>query len=80
VAGLIILIELLYHRTLESAMGTELHLFGQVVDTAAASGWLFGLALLLVGLAGFLLVRSRFLVTWGDVSAEIEKSVARGGR
>ncbi|MEO0315920.1 MAG: hypothetical protein RI928_2376 [Pseudomonadota bacterium] len=80
VAGLIILIELLYHRTLESAMGTEMHLFGQVVDTAAASGWLVGLALLLVGLAGFLLIRSRFLATWGDVNAEIEKSVARGGR
>ncbi len=79
-SGVIILIELLYHRTLESAMGTEMHLFGQVVDTAAASGWLVGLALLLVGLAGFLLFRSRFLATWGDVNAEIEKSVARGGR
>ncbi len=79
-SGVIILIELLYHRTLESAMGTEMHLFGQVVDTAAASGWLVGLALLLVGLAGFVLFRSRFLATWGDVNAEIEKSVARGGR
>jgi branched-chain amino acid transport system permease protein len=79
-SGVIILIELLYHRTLESAMGTEMHLFGQVVDTAAASGWLVGLALLLVGLAGFVLFRSRFLATWGDVNAEIEKSIARGGR
>ena len=79
-SGLIILIELLYHRTLESAMGTEMHLFGQIVDTAAASAWLVGLALLLAGVAGFLLFRSRFLAVWGDVNAEIEKSLARGGR
>ena len=78
--GLIILIELLYHLTLESAMGTEMRLFGQVVDTAAASGWLIGLVLWLVGLAGFLLFRSRFLAVWGDVNAEIEKSAVRGVR
>lgn len=78
--GLIILIELLYHRTLESATGTEMRLFGQAVDTAAASGWLIGLALLLVGLAGFLLFRSRFIAIWGDVNAEIEKSAVRGVR
>ena len=79
-SGLIILIELLYHRTLESAMGTEMHLFGQVVDTAAASGWLVGLVLLLLGVAGFLSFRLRFLSIWGDVNAEIEKAMARGGR
>ena len=61
-------------------MGTEMRLFGQVVDTAAASGWLIGLVLFLVGLAGFLLLRSRFLAVWGDVNAEIEKSVVRGVR
>ena len=79
-SGLIILIELLYHRTLESAMGTEMHLFGQVVDTAAASGWLVGLVLLLLGVAGFLSFRLRFLSIWGDVNADIEKAMARGGR
>ena len=78
--GLIILIELLYHLTLESASGTEMRLFGQVVDTAAASGWLVGLMFFLVGLAGFLLFRSRFMSIWGDVNAEIEKSAVRGGR
>ena len=79
-SGLIILIELLYHRTLESAMGTEMHLFGQVVDTAAAPGWLVGLVLFLLGVAGFLSFRLRFLSVWGDVNAEIEKAMARGGR
>ena len=79
-SGLIILIELLYHRTLESAMGTEMNLFGQVVDTAAAPAWFAGMALSLMGIAGFLFFRSRFMTVWDDVNADIDKSNGRGGR
>jgi branched-chain amino acid transport system permease protein len=78
--GLVILIELLYHRTLESAMGMEMNLFGQVVDTAAPSAWLTGAVLLLVGVSGFLLFKSRFMAVWDSVNADIDKSDARGGR
>jgi len=78
--GLVILIELLYHRTLESAMGSEMTLLGQVVDTAAMSGWLTGGLLLLTGLMAFLLIRPRFIVIWDEVNTAIEKSDARGGR
>ncbi len=78
--GLIILIELLYHRTLESAMGMEMNLFGQVVDTSAPSAWFTGAALSLVGVSGFLLCRSRFMAVWDGVNADIDKSDARGGR
>ena len=78
--GLIILIEMLYHRTLESAMGTGMSLFGQPVDTAGLSGWLTGGLLFLAGLIVFLMIRPRFVSTWDDVNADIEKSIARGGR
>jgi branched-chain amino acid transport system permease protein len=78
--GLIILIEMLYHLTLESAMGTDMTLFGQQVDTAALWGWLTGGLLFLLGLFVFLMIRPRFVVAWDDVNAEIEKSMARGGR
>jgi len=78
--GLVILIELLYHRTLESAMGMEMNLFGQVVDTAAPSAWFTGAVLLLVGVSGFLLFKSRFMAVWDSVNADIDKSDARGGR
>lgn len=78
--GLIILIELLYHRTLESAMGMEMNLFGQVVDTAAPSAWFTGAALSLLGVSGFLLIRSRFMTVWDNVNADIDKADARGGR
>jgi len=79
-SGLIILIELLYHRTLESAMGMEMNLFGQVVDTAAPTAWFTGAALSLIGVCGFLLFRSRFMAIWDSVNAAIDKSDARGGR
>ena len=78
--GFIILIELMYHRTLESAMGTEMNLLGQVVDTAAAPAWFAGTALSLVGLAGFVLFRSRFMTVWDNVNADIGKSDVRGSR
>jgi branched-chain amino acid transport system permease protein len=78
--GLIILIELLYHRTLESAMGTEMNLFGQRVDTAEPAAWVIGLALLLTGFVMFLVVRPRFLAIWDDVNTVIDKMDARGGR
>ena len=78
--GLVILIEMLYHLTLESAMGTDMTLFGQQVDTAALWGWLTGGLLFLLGLFVFLMIRPRFVVAWDDVNAEIEKSIARGGR
>ncbi len=78
--GLIILIEMLYHRTLESAMGTQMTLFGQQVDTAALSGWLAGGLLFLAGLIAFLMIRPRFVNAWDDVNASIEKTMARGGR
>lgn len=79
-SGLIILIELLYHRTLESAMSMEMNLFGQVVDTAAPTAWFTGAALSLIGGCGFLLFRSRFMAIWDSVNAAIDKSDARGGR
>jgi branched-chain amino acid transport system permease protein len=78
--GLIILIELLYHRTLESAMGMEMTLFGQVVDTAAPSAWFTGALLWLVGVFGFLIFRSRFMAVWDSANAAIDKLDARGGR
>lgn len=78
--GLIVLIELLYHHTLESAMGTQMRLFGQEVDTATLPGWLTGGVLLLTGLIVFLKTRPAFANLWGDANAAIEKSDARGGQ
>ncbi len=76
-AGSIVLIEMLYHWSLESAQGTQLSLFGVTVDTAAAGGWISGASLLAVGGLSFLLTRKPFVSVWDRVNMEIEQQLAR---
>ena len=76
-AGTIVLIEMLYHWSLESAQGTALSLFGFTVDTARAGGWIAGGALLGTGALSFVLTRAPFARAWGQVNAEIEQQLAR---
>ena len=76
-AGTIVLIEMLYHWSLESAQGTALSLFGIAVDTARAGGWIAGGALLGAGALSFLLTRAPFVRAWDQVNAEIEQLLAR---
>ncbi len=76
-AGAVVLIEMLYHWSLESAQGTELSLVGIIVDTAKASGWVAGGALLAAGALSFLITRAPFIRVWDQVNAEIEQQLAR---
>ncbi len=75
--GAVVMIEMLYHWSLESAQGTTLSLFGIVVDTASAGGWISGIALLAAGGLSFLLTRAPFVSAWDQVNAEIEQLLAR---
>jgi branched-chain amino acid transport system permease protein len=76
--GLVMVIEMLYHLTLESANGTEMKLFGTMVDTAAAPGWIVALALLSVGGIAFWKTRKTFGHAWGEVNTEIEEQIRKG--
>lgn len=76
-AGTIVLIEMLYHWSLESAQGTTLSLFGLTVDTARAGGWVTGGVLLGAGALSFLLTRAPFASAWDHANAEIEQQLAR---
>lgn len=71
-SGIVIAIEMLYHLTLESANGTEMPLFGFVVDTAKPTGWLIAAALFAVGALGFVYAKRAFQQVWGEVNSEIE--------
>jgi len=75
--GLIMVVEMLYHLTLESANGTEMKLFGFMVDTAAATPWGVALAILAIGAAGFWHARKSFKHAWGEVNTEIEDMIRR---
>ncbi len=76
-AGAIVLIEMLYHWSLESAQSTVLTLFGQSVDTARPAGWIAGCVLLAAGSLSFLLTRAPFVRVWDQVNGEIEQQLAR---
>ncbi len=79
-AGAIVLIEMLYHWSLESAQGTTLGLFGFTVDTARPGGWVAGIALLAAGALAFLLARVPFGRAWDAANSEIEQQLARSRR
>ena len=75
--GFVMIIEMMYHLTLESSNGTVMKLFGAQVDAAAATGWLIALALIALG--GFLFWRARpaFSQVWGEANLEIEEIIRK---
>lgn len=75
--GAVMMVEMLYHLTLESSNGTAMKLMGYSVDTAARFGWLLAVAILLIGVLGFRLVLGPFQKASGDVNTEIEDLIAK---
>ena len=75
--GVVMVIEMLYHLTLESVNGTEMKLFGFMVDTAGTSGWFVAAMLLAIGGVGFRQARKVFTHVWGEVNGEIEELIRR---
>jgi branched-chain amino acid transport system permease protein len=77
VAGIVIMVEMLYHLTLESANGSVMQLGGYPVDTLAAPGWLVGSGLLAIGLLTFRFAKGPFQQAWGDTNTEIEELIRK---
>lgn len=75
--GGVMVIEMLYHLTLESANGTVMRLFGAEVDTAAPTGWLIALALIAVGALMFWRGRPAFQQAWDRANLEIEELIRK---
>ncbi len=75
--GAVMIIEMLYHLTLESANGTMMRLFGMQVDAAGIGGWLIALALVAVGLFLFVRARPAFRHTWDEANLEIEEMIRK---
>jgi branched-chain amino acid transport system permease protein len=75
--GAVMLVEMLYHTTLEAANGSEMRLFGFAIDTAAAPGWAAALALLAIGSLLFWRLRPAFRRAWDEVNTEIEELIRR---
>lgn len=77
IAGVVWMVEMLYHVTLDSANGRVMRLAGQSVDTASWAPWLCAAALAAAG--GFCLARTLPAAknAWGHAVGEIEELIRR---
>jgi branched-chain amino acid transport system permease protein len=78
--GIIAVLEMGYHMTLEAANGTTLKLFGFTVDAASKETWLLALSLLIGGALGFEAMRRNFVRQWDTAQVDIEEQIAREAR
>ncbi len=75
--GGVMVIEMLYHLTLESANGTVMRLFGTEVDTAGVTGWLIALVLVAAGMLMFWRGLPAFRQAWDQANLEIEELIRK---
>jgi branched-chain amino acid transport system permease protein len=75
--GVILAIEMMYHRALDGDSGPLMSFFGWQADTGAAGPWCVVLALLVAGGAGIWFLRPGFNAVWSDVNTEIEDEMKR---
>ena len=70
--GVVLIIELMYHVTLNVGQGPDVRLFGFSFDTARAPGWVFAVSTLAAAAAAFEFYRRRFKQQWHEAQVEIE--------
>ena len=78
--GVIMVVEMSYHLTLNFASGTQLKLFGFQVDAASLGVWAIAAAIVIAGALFFNATRKSFAREWGNVQARIEDQIQRGVR
>jgi branched-chain amino acid transport system permease protein len=75
--GAAAMIEMVYHRQLNEAIGPVLRFAGVTINSAGVDAWLGAGMLLLVGLGLFELARRQFKREWDQTQEEIEKEIKR---
>jgi branched-chain amino acid transport system permease protein len=75
--GAATMIEMVYHRQLNEALGPELKFMGATLNSAALDAWFGAAFLIVVGVALFELVRRQYVREWGEIQEDIEKEIKR---
>jgi branched-chain amino acid transport system permease protein len=70
--GAVMLIELMYHVTLDVGQGASVRLFGFLFDTRQAGTWVFATSVFAASAVAFEYYRRRFKAQWDEVQVEIE--------
>ena len=71
-AGVVMLIEFTWHRTLDMAQGSFARVAGFSFDTGQAPAWTLALVCVAVGGASFEYMRRHFKAEWDRIQEEIE--------
>lgn len=70
--GFVLMVEMLYHLTMDAAHGSVVNFFGLMIDAEGIQGWLWAAALIVIGFSAWLRVRGKLRSTWSAVHLEIE--------
>ncbi|MCZ7558693.1 MAG: branched-chain amino acid ABC transporter permease [Burkholderiaceae bacterium] len=75
--GVVMVVEMSYHLTLNFAAGSKMRLFGFPVDSAAPEIWVLAAGVLAAGAWSFEAMRRYFVREWGAVQVAIEEQLQR---
>ena len=75
--GIGAMVEMVYHRQLNAALGPDLRYLGATLNTDSVNTWVGAVFVMLVGVGLFELTRREFARQWGDTQGEIEKEIKR---
>ena len=76
-AGAGAMLEMIYHRQLNAALGPGMKFMGATLDTTSADSWFGAAFVLATGVVLFELARREFVRQWGTIQEEIEKEIKR---
>jgi branched-chain amino acid transport system permease protein len=74
-AGVSLMIEMLYHLQLNEALGPKLKFLGLMVNAKGVGSWLAAGLAVLVGAVLFEMARRRFVQKWGRAQEDIEAQI-----
>jgi branched-chain amino acid transport system permease protein len=78
--GVILVVEMSYHLTLNFAAGSKTTIFGFAADGADPAFWVLAIGILAAGAASFEAMRRYFSREWGAVQEQIEDQIRREQR
>ena len=75
--GAAAMIEMIYHRQLNAALGDQMRFLGATIDARGVDAWVGAAFVLLTGVALFELARRHFRHQWDETQEAIEKDIKR---
>ena len=75
--GAAAMIEMVYHRQLNEALGPELRFMGATLNSSGVDAWFGSAWLMVVGIGLFEVARRHYARQWGEIQEEIEKEIKR---